>query len=199
MIEGSTFSFFNIKPMPIISKKDAATLTSLNQIDWKGWTPMEVATLIFVLQDTHVLLIRKKRGLGKGKINAAGGRIEGQESAKECAIRELNEELCIRVHDPEHIGEIDFQFRDGYSFHLVVFVATQFSGTPMETDEAIPLWFPIDQLPFEEMWADDVFWVPQALQKISFFGRFLFDKDQLLDHWMAPKQHVLSLLRYASD
>ncbi|MBT4161861.1 MAG: NUDIX hydrolase, partial [Gammaproteobacteria bacterium] len=45
-------------------------------IDWENWEPEEVATLLFVVRDGRVLLIRKKRGLGAGKINGPGGRLE---------------------------------------------------------------------------------------------------------------------------
>ena len=53
---------------------------TVDAIDWSAWSPVDRATLIFVRQDDQVLLIRKKRGLGAGKINAPGGRIEAGET-----------------------------------------------------------------------------------------------------------------------
>ena len=49
-------------------------------IDWTQWTPQERATLLFVRRDGQVLLIRKKRGLGAGKINGPGGRLDNGET-----------------------------------------------------------------------------------------------------------------------
>ncbi|NBV86555.1 MAG: NUDIX hydrolase, partial [Verrucomicrobia bacterium] len=41
-------------------------------MDWTRWLPSERANLCFIIKDRRVLLIRKKRGLGAGKINAPG-------------------------------------------------------------------------------------------------------------------------------
>ncbi len=51
---------------------------------WENWEPRERATLCFVRRENEVLLIRKKRGLGAGKINGPGGRIEPGETPAEC-------------------------------------------------------------------------------------------------------------------
>ena len=55
-------------------------------------------------------------------------------------------------------------------------------GEPRATDEALPLWTPLDGIPFDEMWADDVLWFPHMLSGRRFEGRFLFDGDVLLGH-----------------
>ena len=55
-------------------------------IDWQAWVPEQVATLMFITKGERVLLIRKKRGLGAGKINGPGGRIEENETPAACAI-----------------------------------------------------------------------------------------------------------------
>jgi 8-oxo-dGTP diphosphatase len=180
--------------MPIISKEEAAKLTSLSQIDWSSWEPLQKATLLFLSQNDQMLLIRKKRGLGAGKINAAGGRLEPTETEKECAVREMQEELCITVKDPKYAGEVDFQFTDGYCFHLVVFTGTEFEGIPTETDEAIPLWYKTNEIPYDEMWEDDIHWLPTMIRGERFYGRFLFDDDTMLDGWMAPASDVEALL-----
>ena len=67
--------------------------------DWSTWTPKDTATLLFVLRGDEVLLIRKKRGLGAGKYNGPGGRLEPGETALACAVREVEEELCITPRD----------------------------------------------------------------------------------------------------
>jgi hypothetical protein len=41
----------------------------ISDIDWTNWSPVDPATLIFIVQDEQILLIRKKQGLGAGKIN----------------------------------------------------------------------------------------------------------------------------------
>ena len=67
----------------------------IDEIAWSSWKPRDTATLVFVVEADRVLLIRKKRGLGAGKINGPGGRLEPGETLLECAVREIQEELCI--------------------------------------------------------------------------------------------------------
>jgi 8-oxo-dGTP diphosphatase len=148
----------------------------------EGWMPTEKATLCFVIRNGEVLLIRKKRGLGAGKINAPGGRIEPGESPLEAAIRETEEELCVTPIDPQLRGELHFQFADGYALHCCVFAARDCEGEPRETDEATPLWTPVDAIPYYEMWADDIHWLPGVLSGGTFRGFFEFDGERMLSN-----------------
>ncbi|MCP5055557.1 MAG: 8-oxo-dGTP diphosphatase [bacterium] len=141
-----------------------------------------MATLVFIVNNGRVLLIRKKRGLGAGKINGPGGRLEPGETPLQCAIREVEEELLIKPEGLRKGGESRFQFVDGYSIHVHVFQATGYTGEPTETEEAIPLWFDREKLPYEEMWEDDELWLPHLLAGSAFDGRFIFDGDRMLDH-----------------
>ena len=156
--------------------------TRFEDIDWTHWTSQERATLLFVLNADRVLLIRKKRGLGAGKINGPGGRLDDGESPQHCAIREVQEELRVTPTGVEPRGELAFQFVDGYALFVYVFSATSCEGEPQETDEAAPLWFPVDAMPFDQMWADDALWFPHLLSRQYFYGFFLFDGDALLGY-----------------
>ena len=153
--------------------------------DWTHWQPKLRATLMFIIDEEaqQVLLIRKKRGLGAGKINGPGGTLDPGETSLECAIRETVEELHVTAIAPQKHGELWFQFTDGLSMIVDVFLATAWTGNPTETDEAIPLWTEIAKLPFQEMWADDALWLERTLtQRDSFLGKFEFDDDTMLGH-----------------
>lgn len=156
--------------------------STLSDIDWTNWKAKDPATLTFVIKDDKILLIRKKRGLGAGKINGPGGRVEPGETPLQCAVREVEEELKITPLNMQFHGECLFQFVDGYSIHVHAYSATDYSGTPEETDEAIPLWFSLDEIPYDEMWEDDHIWLPLLLKGQSFKGRYLFDGDRMLDY-----------------
>ena len=162
--------------------------TNFNQIDWATWKPKERATLLFVIRDGQVLLIHKKRGLGAGKINGPGGRLDPGETPEACAVREVEEELCVTPTGLKAAGELKFQFADGHSIHGYVFTATGCSGEPKETDEAVPLWTPLDRIPFERMWADDRIWIPLMLAGQPFTGRFLFNKDAMLGYEISSQR-----------
>ncbi len=157
-------------------------MRSLGDIDWQTWRPTDPATLVFIVRDGQILLIRKKRGLGAGKINGPGGRLEPGESPEACAVREVREELRITPTGLRLGGENRFQFTDGYGIHVFVYAAEGFEGEPSETDEAVPLWAPVESIPYHEMWEDDYLWVPLVLEGRRFSGRFLFEGDAMLDY-----------------
>ena len=154
---------------------------SVNQID-ADWRPDDTATLVFVVSESQVLLIRKKRGLGAGKINGPGGKLEAGESLAACAIREIQEEVRITVNDVNARGVLRFQFLDGYKMEVHVFVSNTYEGEPEETEEALPFWCNLSSLPFDQMWADDRYWLQPVLDGHRVEGRFVFDGDKLLDH-----------------
>jgi 8-oxo-dGTP diphosphatase len=156
----------------------------VDEIDWDTWQAVDPATLLFVVPpgEGRVLLIRKKRGLGAGKINAPGGRIDPGERPLDAAIREVQEELGVTPRAIRESGMLRFQFVDTYSLLVHVFRADAWVGQPCETDEAIPLWTDIASIPYHEMWADDRLWLPHLLADRRFDGRFIFDGDAMLDH-----------------
>ena len=162
--------------------KSAAGAETLTAVDWNAWEPVDRATLLFLFDTDRVLLIRKKRGLGAGKINGPGGRLDPGESWHDAAVREAEEEVGIRARSVAEHGELRFQFVDGYSIHVRVFRADAYTGAVRETDEAIPMWVPLDAIPYEEMWEDDAIWLPMLLNRQRFSGRFIFDGDRMLDH-----------------
>ena len=155
---------------------------AISQIDWSTWKAKDPATLVFVVQGDRILLIRKKRGLGAGKINGPGGKLDPGETPEVCAVRECQEELLITPKNLEYCGQNLFQFADGYAIHVWVYRTDEYEGDPTETEEAIPLWFNIDDIPYSEMWEDDYLWLPLALERKRFVGRYIFDDEKMVDH-----------------
>lgn len=148
--------------------------------DWNTWRPNLEATLLWLFRGEEVLVMRKKRGLGAGKVNAPGGKIHPGESPPACAVREVQEELGVTVLDPRKAGELWFQFTNGLAMRCHVFVGSHFTGEPVETDEGAPFWCHKDHLPLTEMWADDAVWLPWLFSGRPFLGRFVFDEDTML-------------------
>lgn len=157
-------------------------LRRLEDIDWQNWQAKDPATLVFVIEDGKILLIDKKTGLGKGKVNGPGGKVEKGESPRDCAVRECQEELGITVSDLQYCGQHKFQFVDGYSIHVWVYRTTEYEGVPTESIEARPLWVDLDKIPYESMWEDDEIWLPMMLRGERFQGRWIFDGDKMLDY-----------------
>ena len=149
-------------------------------IDWTSWRGEMHATILFIIKDGKILLIEKKRGLGAGKINGPGGKIDAGETPLEAAVRETEEELCITPTAPRKLGELQFSMSDCPHIHCHVYRADDYTGTPTETDEAVPVWTAIDAIPYQRMWEDDQHWLPILLKNQSFLGRFVFESDRLL-------------------
>lgn len=149
-------------------------------MDWSDWQPRERANLCFIVKEGAILLIRKRRGLGAGKINGPGGKIEPGETALAAAVRETREEIGVTPLQLEERGVLRFQFLDGYSLICTVFIAHDYAGELRETVEATPIWFPVDGIPFGEMWEDDRHWMPHFLAGERFAGWFEFDGDRML-------------------
>ncbi len=159
----------------------------LPSIDWDNWSGGIKATLLFIIRDGQILLIEKKRGLGAGKINGPGGKIEPGETPLEAIIRETEEELCITPIAPQKLGELKFVMSDYDDIHCHVYRAADFTGTPTETHEAVPVWTALDEIPFHRMWEDDQHWLPLLIQGRTFEAKFIFEgekmrwKDVMLD------------------
>lgn len=142
---------------------------------------MQDATLVFLVRDHKVLLGLKKRGLGEGKYNGFGGKVEPNETIADAAARELHEECGIRVagRDLQPVARIEFFFAAKPEWDQIVhaFVAKQWRGEPVETNEMKPQWFKTNSIPYDKMWADDQHWLPLVLQGKRVEATFTFQAD----------------------
>lgn len=152
----------------------------LSDDGWSDFKPREHAVILFVLDGDQVLFIDKKRGLGHGKVNGPGGRLESGESPYEAAVRETREEVGLVVGQLTEQALLQFVFTNGYTLEVTVFTTESYSGEMMETDEARPFWCKRSEIPYHRMWADDRIWLPKVLAGEYVHGQFVFDDDVLL-------------------
>jgi 8-oxo-dGTP diphosphatase/2-hydroxy-dATP diphosphatase len=140
--------------------------------------PRKLLTLCLITKDNQVLLGMKKKGFGAGRWNGFGGKVEQGESIEDAAKREVQEEAGVTVDTLEEVGVISFDFEEdqGKILEVHIFKADSFSGEPAESDEMNPQWFAVDQIPYEQMWSDDQYWLPMLLAGKHFEGNFLFDR-----------------------
>lgn len=127
------------------------------------------------------MLGRKKTGLGLGNIVGLGGKIEPGETPLEAIVREIEEESSLIV-DPAAVNEMGFiryafPHRENWSQDSTVFVVDAFSGTPMESDEVVPAWYDVADLPLDGMWDDAKYWLPQVLAGETVHASFTFGED----------------------
>jgi len=138
---------------------------------------VSLETLVYLLRNGKVLLIYKKRGLGAGLYNGVGGKVEKGEEIEEAAIRECIEEIGVRPKVMEWMGVLEFHNNNELYGFVHVFISKDFEGEPRETDEAEPIWFHINEIPYDKMWEDDKYWLPLVLSGKKIYGRFWFIND----------------------
>lgn len=143
------------------------------QKDDKGRTLYYVAVDAIIVKNGKVLLQRRANtGWNDGKYNLVGGHIENEESVQECIVRELKEELGIKVKpNSVQVCHIMQHKTDRQTIQFYVLVDT-WKGTPTIQPElangkkiykADTLnWFDINNLPQEI--------IPSARQAIKCYA-----------------------------
>jgi len=140
-------------------------------------------TLVFLLRDRQILLGLKKRGLGAGRFSGVGGKIEPGETPREAAIRECEEEIGVTPLELAEVGDLRFLMDADREPWLIVahaFTCREWQGRPGETTEFAPRWFPVGEVPYDTMWADDRVWLPRVLAGEYVRARFSFDAAERL-------------------
>ena len=128
--------------------------------------------LCFLFRDTadggqEVLLGLKKTGFGVGRIVTLGGHVEPGETAAQAAVREVFEEsgVSLTEKDLEPAGSIEFMFpsRPDWDMSTVVYRSWNWLGEPEPSSEIEPAWYPVDAVPYAQMWEDSAYWMPKVL------------------------------------
>lgn len=143
---------------------------------------MRDTSLVYLLDEKgRVLLGRKRRGMGVGKWNGFGGKIEPGETMRQCAARELQEECGLIVKPEALVLMADLYFdqpSDGsWSHGGMVYFVHAWTGTPRLSEEMEPRWFSLSELPYEEMWEADKIWLPELLRGKQLRGTISFAPD----------------------
>lgn len=143
-------------------------------------------TLVLIFKDGKMLLGEKKRGFAKGTLNGIGGKQDPGESIEQAMIRETQEEIGVTPIDYELAGQINFDvFYKGerVDMFLSIYTCTKVEGEIVETEEMIPNWYDVNNLPYERMLQDDILWYDYVLHGKKFVGNVKFDDDMhMLSH-----------------
>jgi 8-oxo-dGTP diphosphatase/2-hydroxy-dATP diphosphatase len=152
----------------------------------------KLMTVCVIYEPPRVLLGMKKRGFGAGRWNGFGGKVGADESIEAAARRELKEEAGIEVSLLERAGVLEFTSEKWPEILEVYFFrGSGVIGDPKESEEMIPQWFGIAEIPFDEMWPDDRYWFPLFFAGKKFRGSFFFDASGgILTHTLSEVQEL---------
>jgi 8-oxo-dGTP diphosphatase len=136
---------------------------------------------------SQVLLGEKLTGLGIGKIVGPGGKSVPGESPRETAVREIMEEVGLAVSadllNPIAVISYPFVDRPELSQRSFVFTTTLETGEPADSPELAARWWPLDEIPFDRMWADAKLWLPHALSGVFINATvFIGRENDVLSH-----------------
>ncbi|MHA2394320.1 MAG: 8-oxo-dGTP diphosphatase [Promethearchaeota archaeon] len=130
-----------------------------------------VATLCQIIKDDKLLLQKKSQGLfGAEKWNGVGGKLKSNETPKDGIRREVYEETGLILLDVRYHGVLNFYFgsRDQLDWVVHVFSTRNFKGNIRSSKEGILKWFEIKDIPYDQMWLDDRYWLPLLLANRNF-------------------------------
>jgi mutator protein MutT len=151
-------------------------------------------TLLFLTKDNQILLALKKRGFGVNRYNGIGGKLEINETVEQAMIRETKEEINVTPIKSDEVAVITFNeyFKNQPTIITMhVFISTKWNGEPVETEEMNPKWFDKNDIPFEQMWPDDKFWLPLVIEGNKIQAQFRLDKDDKIISHNIKKVSVL--------
>jgi len=150
---------------------------------------MRNSTLLFLIKKedgkgAQICLAMKKRGFGMGRWNGVGGKQNEGESIEDAVKREANEEIGITTSTMGKVAELAFTFpaKPDWNQLVHVYTSSEWENEPVESEEMKPEWFGYADIPFKDMWPDDIFWLPKVLDGNLVKASFSFGEgDAILD------------------
>jgi len=149
---------------------------------------MKLATLCYVKdrKNKKTLMLhrtKKENDVHEGKWNGLGGKFEQGETPEECVIREIEEESGLKISSPLLKGFLTFPLFDGtHDWYVFVFVAEQFSGTLIDSNEGRLEWIEDQKLPQLNLWDGDKIFLPWLESGKFFSAKFYYEKKRLVNY-----------------
>ncbi len=144
---------------------------------------MKQATLCFLVKEkqgkiNEICLAMKKRGFGVNRWNGFGGKVKEGETIEQAMERETEEESKVDIKSFYKAAELSFFFPHNLDWNqqVHVYFCRDWVGEPQETEEMKPQWFLTSDIPFDQMWSDDIHWLPKAIEGKLLRARFVFEE-----------------------
>ena len=143
------------------------------------------STLCYIEKDNKYLMLHrivKKDDVNKDKWIGVGGQFEFGESPEDCVLREVKEETGYTLTSYQYRGLVTFVFADVEMEFMSLFTADGFEGEPIECNEGILEWVPIEDIENLNLWEGDKIFFRLLEEKIPFFSlKLVYNLDGQLE------------------
>ena len=135
---------------------------------------------------------RKDHDLNHGYWIGIGGKKEENESIRDCALREVNEETGLRLLDLKPAGKVYFE-QGAYRETITVYESSMWTGNLREDPEGTLAWIDEKDVLQLHLWAGDRIFLERMIRKdIPFFYHMVYDaQGQLVDVQELPAEGEL--------
>jgi len=135
------------------------------------------------MREWYIHRTKKINDYHLGKWNGLGGKFESGESPEECAIREIKEESGLVVKNITMKGIITFPMFDGIEdWYVFLFVANEFSGELIDSNEGNLKWIQNKKLTEINLWEGDKIFIPWLFKDKFFSAKFNYENGKFLDY-----------------
>lgn len=146
---------------------------------------VRMSTLCYIERDGSYLMLHrtvKKNDVNKDKWIGVGGHFEAQESPEECVLREVKEETGYTLTSYRYRGLVTFVLGEKETEYMSLFTADGFEGEPVECNEGVLEWVPIEKVWSLNIWEGDKIFFRLLDEQIPFFSLKLVynEEGQLL-------------------
>ena len=154
---------------------------------------MKLATLCYIRSDGKTLMLhrsKRKNDIHQGKWNGLGGKLHLGETPEECAIREVKEESGLTIKHPSLRGILTFPaFKDEEDWYVYVFIATEFSGELIHSEEGELKWIDDDKIQNLPLWEGDPIFLKWLEEGRFFSGKFVYQSNRFVGHDVVFHDH----------
>lgn len=149
---------------------------------------MTLCTECYIQRDGKTLMLyrnKKENDVNKNKYIGIGGRFEAGESPEECLLREVYEEVGVRLTGFRFRGTVTFLSVSGKDeiFYIFFFTADGYSGEIGDCDEGELYWVETDKIGELDIWeGDHLVWKWLNADEGVFNAKFVYDGDKLVEN-----------------
>lgn len=142
---------------------------------------MTTGSLVYVMTGAQVLL-GKPDSLGKRHWNGLGGVVGIGDSASN-VVRRACQAIGINPEISDALGEVLYHHPVHGTWRVMPFRVDNYTGQAAAVPGLEIKWFPVTNLPFEDMWPGDDLWLPQVIEGVKFQSEIWFNEtDKVTNH-----------------